>query len=67
MFFDEKKTTKIDYSVTGTPHNFFVKKKQENFLKFHTQENLLDLIKKHKGYPFQNLEFSLSPTMSIFN
>ena len=27
----------------------------------------LFLIEKHRGYPFQNLEFSLSPTMNIFN
>ena len=49
----KKKTTKIDYSVTGTPHNFFVKKKkQENFLKFHTQENLLVFNRKAQGVPF---------------
>ena len=47
------------------PLCFFVKKTRKSFL-FHTQKICLFLIEKHRGYPFQNLELLLSPTMNIF-
>ena len=41
MLFD-KKTTKIDYFVKGTPYAFLLKKKkQEKMLKFYAHKNLL--------------------------
>ena len=66
MLFD-KKNSKNWLFCKGYPLCFFVKN-QEKMLKFHAQKNLLLFkIEKHRRYPFQNLEFSLSPTINILN